>query len=198
MERSCPVVFVCEPDALARETATAWFTAAGLRTRAYASTDQLLTDCQGSTPGCVVLGRTAADDDGPDFYESAQARALNLPVIQLLEPRGVEAAVHALRHGALDVLERPVSPSTLVQRTREALAQAVARYPAQQEQVQYAARLRSLTARERKVLKRTLAGETAKQTATTLDVSLRTVQLDREHIIRKMGVKSLIQLAHIL
>ena len=55
-------------------------------------------------------------------------------------------------------------------------------------------RLASLSHRERQVLRQIVEGLTAKQIATRLDISPRTVETYREHLMRKTGATSLAQL----
>ena len=53
--------------------------------------------------------------------------------------------------------------------------------------------LERLTPRELEVLKRAISGETAGETATSLGISVRTVELHRQQVLAKLDVKNLTQ-----
>jgi FixJ family two-component response regulator len=56
-------------------------------------------------------------------------------------------------------------------------------------------RLQSLTPRERKVFELVITGHQSKVIAADLKLSVMTVKVHRSHVMRKMGAKSLIDLA---
>jgi two-component system response regulator DctR len=61
-----------------------------------------------------------------------------------------------------------------------------------------AARLAGLTARERQVMERVLAGDYNKTIADALGIAVRTVEVHRARIFEKMGVRSAVELAQLL
>jgi FixJ family two-component response regulator len=195
MRALAPIVFVCNADSAAGRAIAERFADAGVPARLYASADLLLANHPPRTPGCILLCGSAPPDGGLDFYEKAADRGVDLPVIQIVDQGDVGTAICAMRAGAIDLLERPVSADLLVERTRHALARAAELRHAAAAHADYMARLAWLTARERRVLECSLAGRTAKHIADELGVALRTIQLDREHILEKMRADSLIELA---
>lgn len=50
-----------------------------------------------------------------------------------------------------------------------------------------------LTAREREILKHAILGETAGDSAQNLGISRRTVEVHRQQVLTKLGVKNLVQ-----
>ena len=53
--------------------------------------------------------------------------------------------------------------------------------------------LERLTSREREILKHAFAGETARDSASNLGISPRTVELHRQQALAKLGVRNLVQ-----
>jgi two-component system response regulator FixJ len=53
--------------------------------------------------------------------------------------------------------------------------------------------LQRLTARELEILKHAVTGETAGDSASSLGISRRTVELHRQQVLSKLGVKNLVQ-----
>ena len=62
----------------------------------------------------------------------------------------------------------------------------------------FAERLATLTERERGVLAQVVKGLSSKEIAKVLDISYRTVELHRSHIMEKLRVHSLAELAHLV
>ena len=53
--------------------------------------------------------------------------------------------------------------------------------------------LERLTAREREIFRHAILGETAGDSAVNLGISRRTVELHRQQVLTKLGVKNLVQ-----
>jgi two-component system response regulator FixJ len=110
----------------------------------------------------------------------------------------VPIAVAALKAGAADFLEKPFDDERLISAVRAALATSQA---AQQQAVAaagIAARLASLTPREREVLDLLVAGNPNKTIAYDLGASPRTVEVHRARVMEKMGVRSVAELVRLV
>ena len=103
-------------------------------------------------------------------------------------------AVDSLKRGAFDFVEKPFNDNLLMDRVQEALA--ASRTAGAAAQVQ--ARLAALSAREREVLEKILAGKMNKVVADELGISMRTVEVHRANIFEKMHVKTAVELAGLL
>jgi RNA polymerase sigma factor (sigma-70 family) len=107
-------------------------------------------------------------------------------------------AVAALKSGAVDFIQKPYYDQNLLDsinnalepndRTRDNTRQldALERHSAE------------LTTREREVIELLLQGYTNKQTGKNLGISPRTVEVHRQHILRKYKVRSIAQLMYML
>lgn len=67
-------------------------------------------------PGCLVLDVRMPGLTGLDVQAELERRGSNLPILFLSAHGSIQMAVHVMRHGAVDFLEKPVEPMTLVQR----------------------------------------------------------------------------------
>jgi two-component system CheB/CheR fusion protein len=103
----------------------------------------------------------------------------------------VHMAVRAMRAGAADFLEKPVSANELLAGIDHALEQTrdSAKRFARREAA--ATRLAGLTARQRQILDLVLAGQPNKNIAADLGISQRTVENHRAAIMHKTGSTSL-------
>jgi len=106
----------------------------------------------------------------------------------LVDPGDIRAAVHVMKRGAVDCLERPPQKQRLVG----------AIDPLIRESVETQRLLESpLTGAEEQVLHLLLAGKTNSQTARALHRSPRTVEVHRAHIMRKLRVSSMVDLVRV-
>jgi RNA polymerase sigma factor (sigma-70 family) len=120
---------------------------------------------------------------------------VTLPIIIMTGYADVPAAVRAFKGGAIDFLRKPVPPKKLIAQIREAIeVDRRAREVAAQRAV-VTDHIAQLTPREREVMELLASGSSSKEIATTLGLSVRTVEGHRRNVLRKMEVESAVQLA---
>ena len=131
------------------------------------------------------------DMDGLELQEELNRRNAGLPVIVVTGHADVPLAVRAMKAGAVDLIEKPYDDALLLASVKRALAKA----HGAREQAAVAdaakARIANLSARERQVLELLVAGQPNKIIAYELDISPRTVEIHRAHVMEKMEAKSL-------
>jgi FixJ family two-component response regulator len=185
-----PTVFVVDDDAGVRQSLESLGKSVGLHVKAFAEGNELLRACKPDHPGCLVLDVRLRESNGVDLIEVLRQHGLSWPIIVITGYGDVPTATRAFRGGALDFMEKPVSPRRLIERIREAIeidrrARAAAARGAQVSQ-----HLAQLTPRERDVHDLLLTGKTSKQIAEALSLSVRTVEGYRREVFRKMQVAS--------
>jgi two-component system response regulator DctR len=149
---------------------------------------------------CLLLDVRMPVMSGLALFERLVERGLCqvMPVIFLTGHADLPTAVDAVKRGAFDFCEKPVSDNALVDRIELALAQS-AQVLCQQAQRQSIARmLASLTEREQAVMRLMLDGRPNKLIADQLQISVRTVEVHRARVFDKMKVKSAVELANAL
>lgn len=143
-----------------------------------------------AAPGCALVDVCMPDRDGVALLEDLAARAIAMPVVILTGNATVPMAVQAMKAGAVDFLEKPFRPEAL----RTAVETALARNGAAHHRAaaaDFAARLATLTPREREVLEGVVAGLPTKVIAYRLGISARTVDVHRARINDKLQVRGL-------
>jgi two-component system response regulator DctR len=137
---------------------------------------------------------------GLALFESLAERALTqvMPVIFLTGHADLPTAVAAVKRGAFDFCEKPVSDNALVDRVEQAIAQSGLQLAQRDKQVAVARRLADLTERESAVLRLVVEGLPNKLIADQLDISVRTVEVHRARVFEKMEVKSAVELSNLL
>jgi FixJ family two-component response regulator len=100
-------------------------------------------------------------------------------------------AVQAVQSGAVDFLQKPVSDQLLLDRIHQALRLDEENRKNYNEHQVVEARYTTLTPREREVMQGVIAGKLNKIIADELNVSTRTVEIHRAHVMEKMQAGSL-------
>jgi FixJ family two-component response regulator len=143
---------------------------------------------------CLVLDVAMPELDGLELQQRLTHQGVLLPIIFLTGHGNIPMSVRAIKAGATDFLTKPVEAAALVQAVRAALQVAENRRQAIAETAELAARLASLTSREREVMEHIVAGRLNKQIAYDLGTGLQNIKAHRAHIMDKMGVESLADL----
>ena len=189
-----PVVFIVDDDAAVRRFLNGLIESVELRVEAYASAQEFLDSYEAGQPGCLVLDVRRPGMSGLELQRELADRAIDLPVIILTGHGNVQLAVHAMKAGAVDFVEKPFDNELLLDRIQRAVAESLRADDERIKCDEIAERKRRLTPRERQVLDLVVAGETNKGVARHLDISERTVEIHRANAMRKMRAKSLADL----
>ena len=186
-----PVVFVVDDDPALRDSIALLVRAEGLAARTFDSARSFLDAWDRSEPGCLIIDLRMPGLSGLDLQEHLAGDDAAPPIIFLTGHGTVSAAVRALKAGAMDFLEKPFDPATLLARVREALAR-------DRRRRSDARRLAALTRREREVLEQVASGRTNKVIAVHLGISERTVEQHRAHGMSKLGVYTVAALVRLM
>ncbi len=146
---------------------------------------------------CLLLDAQLPGMSGFDLLERLRQAGDLLPTIMVTGFSDVGAAVRAMKSGASDFIEKPVLTATLRAALDRALAQSLNLCTLAAWRQKATARLTSLTARQREVMARVLAGDPSKNIAADLGISQRTVETHRAEIMRRTGARSLPALARL-
>ena len=120
--------------------------------------------------------------------------ARKLPVIVMTGHGDVPLAVEAMKLGALDFLEKPFEDDRLIGMIETALSQNEGGAKSDAVTADMAARVASLTQRERQVMQGLVTGQSNKVIAREYDISPRTVEVYRANVMTKMQAGSLSEL----
>jgi len=111
-------------------------------------------------------------------------------VIFLSGRADVPQAVQAVKDGAIDFIEKPFDYKRMVALLRDGLARDAEGRERRSRSEAAAARLASLTQREREVLDRVVDGKPNRVIAEELAISIKTVEAHRARLMEKLGVDS--------
>lgn len=166
----------------------------GFPSHAFASADEFLTTFEQKRLGCILLDVRMPGMDGLELLDLLHERNIFIPVILLTGFADVRLAVRAVRRGAFDVLEKPCRDDELLARVRQALVRCEKLQDFQAERQTVAPRIAALTPRELEVLDLMVAGKKNKAIAQELGISIKTLDIHRSSIFRKMKTKTVADL----
>ncbi len=188
---------------VARETRTleAWagvLRGAGYRVASFESCTGFAACGLRARPDCVVAEANLADCNGLELQELVREFDSTISVVFASGEADFRMIVRAMRGGAIDFLEMPLTQHALQDAVARAAQRAVARRTAEAERAGVLERFERLTPREREILVQVLEGRLNKQIASTLDCQEATVKVHRSRLMRKLGVRSLARLVQLV
>jgi RNA polymerase sigma factor (sigma-70 family) len=193
-----PAVFVVDDDPAVCEALQGLLEAEGFRAAVFHSAEDFLAGYRPGQPGCLVLDMQMNGMNGLELQAKLEREQLGIPVIIISGHGSIPTAVHAMKTGAIDFLEKPVDPQLLLRRIRHALAKAERLRTEQRRRRDFAARLARLTPRERLVMDLVVVGRPTKEIAAELGVTVKTVEAHRKRVLQKMGVTKAVALARLV
>ena len=189
-EQLLPTVFIVDDDEGLRRYCAAVVEHEGLRWEAFPSAREFLREYDLDRPGCLLLDIRMPGMTGLELQEELNRRGAVIPVVFATGLAEVPAAVEAMLQGAFDYLQKPVSPSDLLDRVHRALAFDASTRATLLEQSQAEQRFAQLSQRERDVLAMVLGGLSNKQAAAKMNLSSRTVEIHRASLMKKTGARN--------
>jgi FixJ family two-component response regulator len=194
-------VFLVDDDPSVRRALTRLIKAARYSVEPFASARDFL-EFWGATDerriACLVLDVRMPGLSGLDLHRELQSRNTLLPTIFVTSHGDIPMTVKAMKDGAVDFLPKPVKDSELLRAIEQALARAELERGVLQKTEDLQRRLKTLTPRERDVMKLVVRGLLNKQIAFELGTVEKTVKVHRARVMEKMEVQSLAELVRIV
>jgi two-component system response regulator FixJ len=191
------IVFVVDDDAPVRHGIQTLLEAAGHSCETHACAGDFLAAGCAERRGALILDLMMPTMNGLELHAELTRRGSLLPIVFLTAHGDIPTTVRAIQAGAMDFLTKPVNAKHLIDLVAVALTENDRRWAVDAHRRLYAARLSTLTTREREVLALAIMRTSSKAIARQLGISHRTVELHRSSIIAKMGVRGLTELERV-
>jgi two-component system response regulator FixJ len=190
-------VYVIDDDAAMRDSLNFLLAAAGFDVTMFDTATKFLNVLPRLDFGCVVSDVRMPGIDGIELLKRMKALTSRFPIVIITGHGDVPLAVEAMKLGAVDFLEKPFEDDRLIAMIDTAIRQSD---PAARDQAvtrDLAARIASLSPRERQVMDGLIAGLSNKLIARDHDISPRTIEVYRANVMTKMQANSLSELVRL-
>ena len=188
------IVFVLDDEPEMVKALTRILKAKRFEVHGFTSVPEFLAACDPEVTACLVLDIAMPGLDGLELQQLLLHHGIHIPIVFLTGHGDIPSSVRAIKAGATDFLTKPVDAEVLVSAVGAALREAADRRTVIAETADLAARLDSLTSREREVLEHVVSGQLNKQIAGDLGTGEQNIKLHRAHVMKKMGVETLADL----
>lgn len=183
-------IYIVDDDSMVRRALYFLLTSAGFTARSFASGEDFLAEIDHLKPGCVLLDLRMPGMDGLNVMELMGSRIRRFPVVMITGHGEIDVAVRAMKMGATDFLEKPFTDEALINALTPLFQNLPATAAADTEQAEASQLVASLTRRERELLEGIVAGLSNKGAAQSMGISIRTVEIHRGSLMRRLGAKS--------
>ena len=186
-----PTVFVVDDDDAVRDSLCMLIESMGIQVKSYSNAQAFLNEYDSSIPGCLVLDVRLPHISGLELQEHLRRRGEFIPLIFISAHATLAMAVRTLKAGAIDFLEKPFDDQMLLDSIQKAIE--IDRSEREESicRDEIMEHLSTLSKREEEVLRMLIQGRSNKVIAHELDLSTKTVETHRAHIMRKLGVNSM-------
>jgi len=188
-------VLIVDDDGPLCDSLAALFRSVGLETRAFGSTTALMEFEPPNVDCCLVLDVRLPGVSGLDFHSQLASRYRDMPVVFMTGHGDIPMSVRAMKAGAVDFLGKPFRDQDMLDAVTAALARDGDARDAAHAASEVRARFEHLTKREREIMALAAKGLANKQIAAEVGISEITVKVHRGAVMRKMGARSVVDLA---
>ena len=194
---AAPRVFVVDDDPSVRKSLARLLKAAGYEVEAFASARGFLAREPYADHCCLVLDVRMPDLTGLDLQKALVSAGRRMSIVFATGHIDVPGSVRAMKHGAVDVLTKPVDAKDLLAAIQRALAKDLGDRAAETRLASIRERIKMLTPREAAVFALVVTGMLNKQIAFELGVGEKTIKVHRARVMEKMRAQSVAELVRL-
>jgi FixJ family two-component response regulator len=194
-------IYIVDDDAMVRESLSIVFSQAGYQVRAFCEGTSAVAAARVRIPACILIDVCLPGTSGLDILKQLDAANYPAPIFIVSARREISMAVEAIKNGACDFIEKQTDAASIVTRVGTTIAAWASRPKkdaASEIRWRHFPGRALLSRREIEVLAQIMAGASNKEAANTLEISSRTVETHRQHIMKKLGAKNAVDLVHIV
>lgn len=191
-----PIVYLIDDDPEVRSSISTLLKFQEYKVKAFDSAEAFL-EHKTEKYSCLILDINMPGMSGTQLQQILSSENNFLPIIFLTGVADVSVAVSAMKHGAIDLLTKPVQSKDLIAAIEYALLVIQRKLELSERQSDMNMHLESLTPREREVFDLVILGLLNKQIAYKIGTTERTVKAHRKKVMLKTGTKTVQELMNI-
>lgn len=193
-EADLPTISIVDDDAAVRMSLLDLFDSLDMPAASYESGNDFLSRADLGKAGCVLLDIHMPGMNGLDIQKQLTEDECMLPIVFMTGTATVPMSVQAMKRGATDFLLKPLDRPSLVCAMGRAIELNAKKRAAAAGRAITISAIRTLTPREREVMRHVAGGSLNKQIAHELSVSEMMIKIHRSRMMKKMQVGSLAEL----
>lgn len=191
------MIYVIDDDDAMRDSLNFLLDSSGYSVTLFDDAQRFLEALPDLAFGCIVSDVRMPGIDGIELLKRMKAQHSPFPILIMTGHGDVPLAVEAMKLGAVDFLEKPFEDDRLIAMIETAIRQAEPAAKSEAVAQDLAARVASLSPRERQVMEGLVAGLSNKLIAREYDISPRTIEVYRANVMTKMQASSLSELVRL-
>jgi two-component system response regulator FixJ len=191
------IIYVIDDDDAMRDSLNFLLDSSGYSVTLFDDAQRFLEALPGLAFGCIVSDVRMPGIDGIELLKRMKAQHSPFPILIMTGHGDVPLAVEAMKLGAVDFLEKPFEDDRLIAMIESAIREAGPAAASDAIAQDLAARVASLSPRERQVMEGLIAGLSNKLIAREYDISPRTIEVYRANVMTKMQAGSLSELVRL-
>ncbi len=185
-----PVIHIIDDEERVRDSCEFLISSLGLSTQTWDSALTFLQQVDIYAPAVVISDLMMPDMSGQELQMHLTKEQSPIALIALTGNGDIADAVAMLKNGAVDYLEKPIGSQRLQEALEHAQALTLKRSKIYHIRLLYA----QLTGKEKQVAHELMQGNLNKNIADHLDVSMRTIEVHRAQVMKKMQAQHVSEL----
>lgn len=188
------LVYVVDDDDAVRRALSRLLGSVGLAVHTFASAQAFLDHRRPDRTTCLVLDVRLPGLSGLDLQTLLGEDWGTTPIVFISGYGDVPISVRAMKHGAVDFLQKPFRDQHLLDAVHGALRRSCEAWAERAAHAVLERRRASLTPREREVLELVVTGMSNKQVGASLGAAEKTIKIHRARVMTKMQAGSVPEL----
>ena len=193
-------VFLVDDDEDIRSSLSRALGKRGFQVESFVSAEEFLNTYDGEKSGCLLLDYGMPNMNGLELQQHMINKGYSIPIIFITGHGGIPESVQAMKAGAVDFLEKPFRQKTLIDCINVAFETAMEAQKNAEKTKSLRVKFERLTDREKEIAQLMVSNSSntsSKDIGRILNISPRTVDHHRAHILDKMNINSVTELVDI-
>lgn len=178
-------IFVVDDEPKVCEAIRETLEESGAKVTCFARAAECLERLRRQRCDLLITDLKMPEMDGIELLTNARAIAPSLPVLMITGYGDIPTAVQAVKAGAVDFVEKPLAKYDFIEKVKSIL---------QDSPSAGASAETPLTRRETRVLELIIEGKTNQEIADLLHRSIRTIEVHRSRVMKKLSAENSIEL----
>ena len=187
-------IYLIDDDDSFRDSLSQMLRFMGFQVKAFNSAKAFLIEPAQDIPAVVLTDMRMPDMSGVEMQEVLASRVRKIPIIFISGESSMSHAIKAMKHGAIEFLQKPISREDLIAAIAHGMQMDVEAMHAVIKKSALDERLKVLSPRERKTFELLSKGYSNAELVQELGVALFTAKQYKKEVMSKLHLRSLSEL----